>query len=146
MRSREKLSPVADENINDSYNHSKNIWHWKIVEDLSLFLEGLYFCIRKFRMPLWHSNILMYSGTHMLLYTVKSQIESATLFKIWHFWWDYNRVRIIFEWGLYYLIWVHEHMSILECPRGIGNLLKNMDFLSFEQFPFPNDYNVSPKW
>ena len=78
---------------------------------------------RKFRMPLWHSNILMYSGTHMLLYTVKSQIESATLFKIWHFWWDYNRVRIIFEWGLYYLIWVHEHMSILECPRGIGNLL-----------------------
>ena len=35
-------------------------------------------------------------------YTVKSQIESATLFKIQHFWRDSNRVRTLFEWGLYF--------------------------------------------
>ena len=36
------------------------------------------------------------------LYTVKSQIESATLFKIRHFWRDSNRVRTLSEWGLYF--------------------------------------------
>ena len=58
--------------------------------------------------------IFLHEIIYVIRYTVKSQIESATLFKIRHFWRDSNRVRTLFEWGLYFFCVIGEKFECQE--------------------------------
>ena len=58
--------------------------------------------------------------------TVKSWIESATLFKIWLFWRDSNRVRIVFEWGLYFLIYFKSSKNLTKLAVNSSKMMKNI--------------------
>ena len=58
--------------------------------------------------------------------TVKSWIESATLFKIRLFWWDSNRVRIVFEWGLYFLIYFKSSKNLTKLAVNSSKMMKNI--------------------
>ena len=60
------------------------------------------------------------------LNTVKLQIESATLFKIWHFRRDSNRVRIVFEWGLYFLIYFKSSKNLTKLAVNSSKMMKNI--------------------
>ena len=67
---------------------------------------------------------LLASLLHKL--TVKSQIESATLFKIWLFWRDSNRVRIVFEWGLYFFIYFKWSKNRTKLAVNSSKMMKNI--------------------
>ena len=60
------------------------------------------------------------------LITVKSWIESATLFKIRLFWWDSNRVRIVFEWGLYFFIYFKSSKKLTKLAMNSSKMMKNI--------------------